>query len=309
MSRIAPLQAFSFDTHPVRVMMRGDEPWFVGKDVCAALEIKNHADALSRLDSDERGVANTDPPRSGSLGGGVQEVVIISEAGVYRLVFTSRTAKAEAFKRWIAHDLLPALRKHGFYAVPSADDDAYPGLADQKVFGIAIPKLNAAARAVSLINRIYGPAAARELWESEPGLPSFRDLITQAGDIDDDPTGCLMHLLHFVAEKARTIGDLLAEGIADSNVGKSLLPFGILVKPACHPDKIFIATDHPFIQRVYEHTQWAEDCRPALLGLKTCFRDPVERRLGSGRHRGVLLSRKTVTEALAGRRINKAAPS
>lgn len=46
---------FVYNDKPVRSMMRGDEPWFVGKDVCAVLDIKNHNDALARLDDDERG--------------------------------------------------------------------------------------------------------------------------------------------------------------------------------------------------------------------------------------------------------------
>lgn len=106
---IAP---FRFEGHSVRATVQDGEPWFVGKDVCGALEIANHNDALSRLDADERkGVAIADP-----LGKNKQTLVCISEPGVYRLVFTSRVPKAEAFKRWLAHDVLPSIRRTGSYS-------------------------------------------------------------------------------------------------------------------------------------------------------------------------------------------------
>jgi len=98
--------------HLVRQMERDGELWFVGGDVCRALDIKNGRDALARLDEDEKGVATTDTL------GGVQEVAIVSEAGVYRLTFTSRKPVAERFKRWLAHDVIPAIRKNGFYGQP-----------------------------------------------------------------------------------------------------------------------------------------------------------------------------------------------
>ncbi len=105
---------FAYQDCLVRSVMRHGEPWFVGKDVCGALELKNPRTSLALLDDDEKGVHTVDTP------GGPQEMVIISEAGVYRLVFTSRKAEAEAFKRWLAHEVLPALRRAGSYSLPGA---------------------------------------------------------------------------------------------------------------------------------------------------------------------------------------------
>jgi anti-repressor protein len=68
------------------------EPWFVAADVCEALTISNNRDALSRLDDDEKGVANTDAP------GGQQEMTVINESGLYRLILTSRKPEAKRFK-------------------------------------------------------------------------------------------------------------------------------------------------------------------------------------------------------------------
>lgn len=102
----------------IRIVMQNDEPWFVAKDVCEALEISNSRDALSRLDDDEKGVASTDTL------GGVQEVSIINEPGLYTLILGSRKPEAKAFKRWVTHDILPAIRKTGHYATPGAMTNA-----------------------------------------------------------------------------------------------------------------------------------------------------------------------------------------
>ena len=87
------------------------EPWFVAKDVCDALEVKNSRDAISRLDSDEKGVVLTDTP------GGKQDLQAVNEAGLYSLVLSSRKPEARAFKRWVTHEVLPAIRRDGGYMV------------------------------------------------------------------------------------------------------------------------------------------------------------------------------------------------
>lgn len=93
----------------VRVAEIDGEPWFIAADVCRALDVKNGRDAVSRLDDDEKGVALTDTL------GGKQEMAAVSEAGLYALVLSSRKPEAKAFKRWVTHDVLPSIRKHGAY--------------------------------------------------------------------------------------------------------------------------------------------------------------------------------------------------
>lgn len=105
------LPTFFFEKSAIRPVWNDGEPWFVGRDVCAALEIKNESEALAKLDDDERlaGVDITDPNGPKRTG------IIISEPGVYRLVFSSRKATAEKFKRWLSHEVLPAIRRTGRY--------------------------------------------------------------------------------------------------------------------------------------------------------------------------------------------------
>jgi prophage antirepressor-like protein len=102
---------FDFEDREVRVVMVNDEPWFVAKDVCEVLEISKHRDAVSRLDDDERGSVLVDTP------GGKQEMVAVNEYGIYSLVMTSRKPEAKKFKRWVTHEVLPAIRKTGSYSV------------------------------------------------------------------------------------------------------------------------------------------------------------------------------------------------
>jgi len=112
------LAIFDFDEQVVRAVLVDGEPWFVGKDVCRCLEIANHNDALGRLGDDEKkGVGITDPH-----GRNQQRMTCINEPGTYRLVFTSRTDAAERFKRWVTHDVLPALRKEGRYEMAGSGD-------------------------------------------------------------------------------------------------------------------------------------------------------------------------------------------
>jgi len=89
------------------------EPWFVAKDVCDALGLSNVSVALQRLDDDERSKFNL---------GRQGETNIITEAGLYSLIMASKKPEAKAFKRWVTHEVLPAIRKDGGYMVAKADE-------------------------------------------------------------------------------------------------------------------------------------------------------------------------------------------
>ena len=101
----------------IRTIEQGGEPWFVAVDVCRGLEIANTADALGRLDEDEKGIGSVDTP------GGKQRLAIVNEPGLYSLTLGSRKPEAKAFKRWITHEVLPSIRRRGSYAMPQAGRD------------------------------------------------------------------------------------------------------------------------------------------------------------------------------------------
>lgn len=90
----------------VRTLEINNEPWFVAKDICDVLEIKNTTQAINRLDNDERTMLNIG--RQGNTN-------FINEYGLYNLILASRKKEAKEFKRWITHEVIPSIRKNGGY--------------------------------------------------------------------------------------------------------------------------------------------------------------------------------------------------
>jgi anti-repressor protein len=100
----------------VRVIAREGQPWFVAKDVSDCLEIGNTTEALRGLDDDEKFTLSN--PEGNPRAGIPLEMNIISEPGLYSLILRSRKPEAKAFKRWITHEVIPSIRRHGMYATP-----------------------------------------------------------------------------------------------------------------------------------------------------------------------------------------------
>ena len=110
---MADLIPFDFDGDAVRVVLRGESPWFVAKDVCDVLKLENVTKALYALDEDEKDTL--------TIGKGIQRgnpnFNAISESGLYSLIFRSRKPEARRFRKWVTSEVLPSLRKHGQYGV------------------------------------------------------------------------------------------------------------------------------------------------------------------------------------------------
>ena len=119
MDPLSPLQTFtSSEFGSVRTIVQNNEPWFVGKDVCDCLGIRNSRDALSRLDSDEKAdVVFTDISSNGVVQS--RNFSTINEYGLYKLVIRSNKPEAKKFTRWITHEVIPSIRKHGAYLTQS----------------------------------------------------------------------------------------------------------------------------------------------------------------------------------------------
>lgn len=99
----------------IRVVEKDSEPWFVAVDVCDILDLSNPTIAVSRLDNDERAKFNL---------GRQGDATIVNEPGLYTLILGSRKPEAKAFKRWITHDIIPAIRKYGAYMTPEKLEEA-----------------------------------------------------------------------------------------------------------------------------------------------------------------------------------------
>lgn len=94
----------------VRTVTINNEPWFVGKDVATALGYERTADAIRQhVEAEDKGVGKIQTP------GGIQNMTIINESGLYALIFGSKLESAKRFKHWVTSEVLPAIHKHGGY--------------------------------------------------------------------------------------------------------------------------------------------------------------------------------------------------
>lgn len=106
---------FNYQGHEVRTVRSGQDIFFAAKDVCDVLEVRNVTQAIQRLDEDERAMFNIG--RQGNSN-------FVNESGLYSLILGSRKQEAKQFKRWITHEVLPAIRKHGAYMTPETIERA-----------------------------------------------------------------------------------------------------------------------------------------------------------------------------------------
>lgn len=118
------LQIFTYNGNEVRTVQKDGEPWWVLKDVCEVFGETNYRRVSGRLDEDEKGVSQIDTP------GGIQNMTVINEAGLYSTLFAMQPEKArgvteeyiqqrqeqlKSFRKWVTSEVLPAIRKTGGY--------------------------------------------------------------------------------------------------------------------------------------------------------------------------------------------------
>ncbi len=108
------LVQFGFEGNNVRIEVGDDgELMFVAVDVCNILEISDTSQAVGRLDQDEKGTCKV------RTLGGVQDLLGLTESGLYTLVIRSNKPQAKPFRRWVTHEVLPQIRKTGRYETPT----------------------------------------------------------------------------------------------------------------------------------------------------------------------------------------------
>lgn len=157
---------FTFNESQVRTLSEGEVIWFVAKDVATILGHANPERAIRKyVDEEDRGVTELVTP------GGIQNVTIISEYGVYSLILSSHTEEAKKFKHWVTHEVLPSIRKQGFYSV----------LPDQELIDLLVKRQSEnptffREAAVDLkskkaLEQLAQDAQLRELWKQRAELP------------------------------------------------------------------------------------------------------------------------------------------
>lgn len=118
------IQVWNYESSEVRTVQVNGEPWFVLADVCKVLELSSPHKVAERLDGDEKG-RNQIPTL-----GGVQEMAVINESGLYTVILRSDKPQAKPFRKWVTSVVLPSIRKTGSYSVqqPNAFENLSPQL-------------------------------------------------------------------------------------------------------------------------------------------------------------------------------------
>lgn len=110
--QVVPALSFSLDGMQLRAVMSDGDPLFIAADACSALDLPNVTMALKRLDEDEQALISIE-----GISRGNALVNVITEAGLYTLILGSRKPEAKRFRRWVTHEVIPAIRKTGSYSV------------------------------------------------------------------------------------------------------------------------------------------------------------------------------------------------
>jgi prophage antirepressor-like protein len=164
---VTAVERFTFPVtgQPVRTATFRGEPAVVANDVCAVLEHSNPRQAVAKLPEHMKGVTEVDTP------GGTQQMTVLTEAGVYRLVMRSNLPAAVAFQDWLAETVLPAIRRTGSYTVPSAPVQLSP----RELAQLVIAEADRADVAEARIAEIEPAADAWQVLASGDGDYSVAD--------------------------------------------------------------------------------------------------------------------------------------
>ncbi len=231
------LTIFQFESQEVRCVGTADDPWWVAADVCTILGITVSLAVNGRerkakdnsiyhdggLDEDEKGVAIVN-----TLGGD-QEMLVVNEPGLYRLIFKSRKPVARRFQRWVYHEVLPTIRKTGSYAIaqttiqPQEPQPALPPavptpqeiseLADLIYSKTAVPpELQAGKKANAIAHHHPALKPTMEIFKTALSIPVESELLspTQLGQILGSSTNT-----NYTARQINKL--LLSQGFQERN--------------------------------------------------------------------------------------------
>lgn len=139
------IQVFNVDNHTIRTAYKNGEVWWVAKDICAYFGDTNRNRTMQALDDDEKGYTQI------ATRGGVQTLAVVNEAGLYSMLFAmqpqkgrgvtpeymaERIEKLETFRRWVTHDVLPSIRKTGYYFIHQKLEESLYN--PDKIIGLAM---------------------------------------------------------------------------------------------------------------------------------------------------------------------------
>lgn len=202
------LQVFSFEEKKVRVVMKGNTPWWIAKDVCDVLGLTNARKAIKALDDDEKSTVRI------CYGAGGPERNAINESGMYALIMRSNKPEAKRFRKWVTSEVLPQLRKTGEYATPAAKKRKADKADELALRRIEVMEKNADYRMAKLILE---------------GIDKFKDVMTpesktvfmaKYGELTAKHD--MTHMLPHATEKWYSAAELGAEfGVSAQRIGKT----------------------------------------------------------------------------------------
>lgn len=108
---------FNYQGTQLRTVVLNNEPWFVAKDVSDILGFRDPYTATRTLDDDEKLLHTL------CVSGQNRETTLVNEPGLYALILKSRKPEAKQFKRWVTHEVIPSIRKHGVYMTPKTVEE------------------------------------------------------------------------------------------------------------------------------------------------------------------------------------------
>lgn len=175
------IQTFDFADQPVRIIERNNQPWFVVADVCRVLGLANPRQSISDLDDDDKSqVDRLTVSSNDGQNGGAQYFNIISESGLYILIFKSRKETARSFRKWVTSEVLPTIRRTGGYGVASAGSGIakIQKIIEQTIVAVhegrcPIPK----ATVISILSAQY--LRSQALMHPLPSLPNLPEASTE----------------------------------------------------------------------------------------------------------------------------------
>lgn len=153
---MSALDLFTYEGQQVRTVVVDGSPWFVSADVLTVLDLNRSS--VATLDDDERGVHSVDTPS------GAQQMSVLNEPGLYSLILRSRKPEAKPFKRWITHEVLPAVRKTGSYGQTNVDQIPRATLA-QMILDSEAEKVAAIERAEQSEAEVIQLSPKARAWE------------------------------------------------------------------------------------------------------------------------------------------------
>jgi prophage antirepressor-like protein len=214
------LTVFQFGDHEIRVKIKDGEPWFVAADVCRVLSLGQVTRAMDRLEPDEGGLLEITHPQKPEE---TIEVNAVNEPGLFNLILGSRKPEAKLFRRWVTHEVLPSIRRHGMYVKEELLDnpdlllDVVTKLTEERRAHLAEKKARQAAEARALV-------AETQVQEQAP-MVAFAETCLASKDAI------------LVRELAKVIHEKFGVSTGEKRLYKTLRSWGMILPNATEPSQ------------------------------------------------------------------------